>query len=268
MVRNKQLIKLRVSEWRRAMKRRAVDYKGGKCSICGYSKSVAAMDFHHLDPSKKEFGISSEGITRGWNKVKTELEKCILACKNCHAEIHEVEDNKIAELNRIKAKDALENIRGLKIVTECSNCKCRLERSKRAIKDQIYIFCGTECSKKFFHEFNWPSDESLAQMITVMNTRDLSKKIGMSLSSTYDRIRNLKIARPELFVIIKPNKRKVIWATKEDLQILLWEKPTTHIAKEYGVSDKAVEKWAKKYNLAKPPRGYWQKLICPKSFKK
>jgi hypothetical protein len=43
------------------------------------------------------------------------------------------------------------------------------------------------------------------------------------------------------------------------LEKLVWEKPTTEIAKEYGVSDKAVEKWTKSYNISKPPRGYWEK---------
>jgi len=46
---------------------------------------------------------------------------------------------------------------------------------------------------------------------------------------------------------------------KEILQDLIWKYPTTKIAKMYSVSDKAVEKWCKKYNLSKPPRGYWAK---------
>lgn len=58
----------------------------------------------------------------------------------------------------------------------------------------------------------------------------------------------------------RPNSRKVERPTKEELEKLLWEKPTLQIAKELGVSDKAIEKWAKIYNLNKPPRGYWAKL--------
>lgn len=55
-------------------------------------------------------------------------------------------------------------------------------------------------------------------------------------------------------------RRKVEWPIKELLEKLLWEKPTIQIAKEYGVSDKSVTKWAKKYNLKKPPRGYWSSI--------
>jgi hypothetical protein len=46
----------------------------------------------------------------------------------------------------------------------------------------------------------------------------------------------------------------------EELKLLLWEIPTTAIAQKYNVSDSAVGKWCKKYNLSKPPRGYWRKL--------
>ena len=55
------------------------------------------------------------------------------------------------------------------------------------------------------------------------------------------------------------NKRKVIRPCKEELEKLLWEKPTTHLAKNFNVSGKAIEKWAKIYGITKPPRGYWAK---------
>lgn len=53
--------------------------------------------------------------------------------------------------------------------------------------------------------------------------------------------------------------RKVVRPSKEELTIMIWETPTTHIAKKYGVSDNAVAKWCKNYNISKPPRGYWAK---------
>jgi predicted transcriptional regulator len=65
----------------------AMEYKGGKCCLCGYNKCKGALDFHHIDPEKKEFAIGSLRAYR-WDIVKPELDKCILVCKNCHAEIH------------------------------------------------------------------------------------------------------------------------------------------------------------------------------------
>ena len=47
---------------------------------------------------------------------------------------------------------------------------------------------------------------------------------------------------------------------KEELEKMVWEIPSTHIAKIYNVSSKAVERWCKKYNISKPPRGYWNKI--------
>lgn len=73
---------------RRLLKVKAVEYKGGKCEICGYDKCIDALEFHHLDPQKKEFGIAQKGYTRSWNNVKKELDKCLLLCSNCHKELH------------------------------------------------------------------------------------------------------------------------------------------------------------------------------------
>jgi 5-methylcytosine-specific restriction endonuclease McrA len=69
------------------LKTELVQIAGGKCSMCGYDKYLGALDFHHQDPSKKEFGIS-EGIIRySKEKLIQEIKKCILLCKNCHAEV-------------------------------------------------------------------------------------------------------------------------------------------------------------------------------------
>ena len=77
-----------VQKRREVIKQKAIDYKGGKCVKCDYNKCNAALDFHHIDPSQKDFNIAAKGYTRSWNKVKAELDKCILLCANCHREIH------------------------------------------------------------------------------------------------------------------------------------------------------------------------------------
>lgn len=77
-----------VRKRRKKLRQLSIEYKGGKCHICGYDKCSEAMEFHHLDSSLKDFGISQKGYTRGWEKVKKELDKCQMLCANCHREIH------------------------------------------------------------------------------------------------------------------------------------------------------------------------------------
>ena len=79
---------------RRALKKQLVNYKGGKCEKCGYDKCLRALQFHHLNPSEKDFTISSSIRLSEFdiNKYYEEVDKCILVCANCHAEIHEKEN--------------------------------------------------------------------------------------------------------------------------------------------------------------------------------
>ena len=61
---------------------------GGKCVICQYSKCLSALEFHHTNPEKKEFGISYMVSRFSIEKMLEEIKKCILVCANCHREIH------------------------------------------------------------------------------------------------------------------------------------------------------------------------------------
>lgn len=76
-----------VNTRRLAMKLRCLQYLGGKCDICGYSKCHEALAFHHKDPSMKEF-ILSRKYTWCWERLQIELNKCRLLCFNCHIELH------------------------------------------------------------------------------------------------------------------------------------------------------------------------------------
>ena len=77
-----------VQKRREKTKKLLVEYKGGKCEICGYNKCISALEFHHLDPNEKDFGIDAKGYTRSIEANKQEVDKCILVCANCHREIH------------------------------------------------------------------------------------------------------------------------------------------------------------------------------------
>jgi len=75
--------------------RKRTKYKqllGGKCNLCGYSKSLNALHFHHINPENKRFNITDAIWGAGkfnQNDIELEIKKCILVCANCHAELHE-----------------------------------------------------------------------------------------------------------------------------------------------------------------------------------
>ena len=77
----------RVAEWRRRAKAKLVEEAGGECILCGYSRSQAALQFHHLDPSTKRFNLSLRGVTRSMAELRKEAAKCVLLCANCHAAV-------------------------------------------------------------------------------------------------------------------------------------------------------------------------------------
>jgi transposase-like protein len=71
---------------RRRVKQLLVVEAGGRCRLCGYDRCTAALQFHHLDPAAKEFGLAQRGA-RSLVKLRAESEKCVLLCSNCHAEV-------------------------------------------------------------------------------------------------------------------------------------------------------------------------------------
>jgi 5-methylcytosine-specific restriction endonuclease McrA len=76
-----------VARRRRKVKQILVEEAGGKCVLCGYHRSLCALQFHHLDPAQKAFGIAQGGITRSIDDIRQEVARCVLLCSNCHAEV-------------------------------------------------------------------------------------------------------------------------------------------------------------------------------------
>ena len=86
---NKQdLYKHQILRWRK-IKLKAIEYKGGGCTSCGFNSHPAALQFHHLDPESKDVNWTRLRL-RSWDKIIHELDKCILLCANCHAIEHAV----------------------------------------------------------------------------------------------------------------------------------------------------------------------------------
>ena len=71
-----------------AFKTQCVIYKGGSCIRCGYDRYIGSLEFHHKDPTEKDFEISRVKSKIFNEHIKKELDKCDLLCSNCHKEVH------------------------------------------------------------------------------------------------------------------------------------------------------------------------------------
>jgi len=56
--------------------------------------------------------------------------------------------------------------------------------------------------------------------------------------------------------------------TRQELFLLVWERPSQEIAREMGISDVALGKRCRKLQVPKPPPGYWAKIKAGKQTKK
>jgi predicted nucleic acid-binding Zn ribbon protein len=72
-----------------ARKLNLIKTAGGHCTICGYHRNLAALVFHHTDSIEKDFKLDMRSLSnRKLEPVLREIDKCILVCANCHAELH------------------------------------------------------------------------------------------------------------------------------------------------------------------------------------
>lgn len=160
---------------------------GGRCCICGFDAFQEALEFHHIDPSTKSFGLTdSNAVTKALEKQLEEARKCVLLCANCHRGVHagylELPSNAELFFNEERAQELIEEKRR------------KIYRCER---------CGAEITHK--------------------------AKLCAECASLASR----KVDRP----------------SRDELKALIREKPFTHIAKEYFVTDNAIRKWCETYNL-------------------
>jgi hypothetical protein len=74
-------------ECRKRKRIKLVQLFGNKCSLCGYDRCSAALEFHHINPEEKDFALSVSN-SKSLERNVEEAKKCLLVCANCHREIH------------------------------------------------------------------------------------------------------------------------------------------------------------------------------------
>jgi hypothetical protein len=85
--------KERMRLWASNIRKEFIEYKESVgCSICGYNKFGGSLDYHHVDSDEKERRIDAKSWHAKNESYKKEIKKCILVCKNCHYEIHNMKE--------------------------------------------------------------------------------------------------------------------------------------------------------------------------------
>lgn len=193
----------------------------------GNSKTLKKrMDKDNIDYSHIKLGV---GSTAGFSfKPKKPIEELFIVNSNTNR-------------STIKKRIISENL----IKYECSHCKIKDEWNGKKLVLQLEHINGVSNDNRLENLcFLCPNCHS--QTSTYAGKKHKKPKV--------------KLGRPK----IRLDLRKVTWPTKEELEKLVWEIPSSDVAKIYGVSDTTIVKWCKKYSISKPPVGYWQKIKLPK----
>lgn len=148
-------------------KKKAVHLMGSECSICGYDKNYAALDFHHVDPSEKEADWKSLRLKK-WDSVIKELQKCVLLCKNCHAEVHNPD---LTTGDSSCLKDNVLLNRGLKPTGSCPVCDSPVYGT---------LCCSVSCSSVSRRKVIRPSADELKDLIKDNSYVQLGKMFSVS----------------------------------------------------------------------------------------
>jgi hypothetical protein len=166
--------KARVVEFRRRRKEQAVEYMGGKCANCGYSRCVQALEFHHINPSEKDFTIS--GKTVSTEVLKQELDKCVMLCSNCHKEVH------AGLFEAVLTARSTGSLVPKKAKAERLCLDCGVSVTRHAVRCR-------PCGQRGCERISWPETTMLAAMVAEKGYSATGRALGVSNTAVRDRLR-------------------------------------------------------------------------------
>lgn len=216
----KECIHDRISGVRRRYKLKLVEYKGGKCSICGYNKCLDALEFHHLNPNDKVFSLTCSD-TRSFEKLKAEVDKCILVCANCHREIHANE----RALQR-KEKEERELEREANYFANGGDNK-KHRQSKKMIAQKLKL------------------DEILNKIEQKVPKKQIAKDLGISIKALRTFLSKNGISYVES---VNKNITPQI-EIKDFIEQFKKYRSFVKVGEHYGVTDNAIRKYCQKHDM-------------------
>ncbi len=190
----KKCSRARVTAMNLKLKKEAIEYLGGSCKSCGYSKNIKALEFHHRDPKEKDFEIGSVRY-KTLEDIKPELDKCDVLCANCHKEEHDLIWRNSGSYNKKLYEEILnETLREKQVRTcktkntFCIDCNAKIF---------IYATRCVKCNAASKEKISWPSDSELEILVNTNSMVALSKKLGISDRAIAGRCDDRGIKRPK-----------------------------------------------------------------------
>ncbi len=202
-----------VKLWRKRTKERIIESMGGSCCVCGYNKCQRTLCLHHLDPSKKDFDLSSiRSNPISWPLIVEELRKCILLCSNCHFEIHDgmtqipachaVFDESFADYRELQRKIKEKE-------TELSQNFCSVCKILKPIANK---YCSNVCSSRANYRVDWDKID-LESLYKEKPVTKIAEELGISDGAIHKRLKKMGLktslkTRNKPIVKFKIKKRK------------------------------------------------------------
>ena len=173
-----QCRRIDTKKYKDRLKIKALEYKGGSCNRCGYSKCIQALEFHHTEPHEKDFGFSGFAHRFPWAKVLAELDKCLLLCSNCHKEEHY----------------------GMKTAPSAAiHRPQKVEPCKHCGKDSFdgHKYCSMPCYNLHRTKIDWKVID-LVSMRKIKSVAEMAKVLGVTERTIRDRLVIEKASRNTL----------------------------------------------------------------------
>lgn len=150
-----------------------------KCCLCGYDLVPEALEFHHVNPAEKEFGIAaSNATTKALSAQLKEMKKCILVCANCHRGIHnnyfQIPENWESFYDEEIAQELLNKLTAAKThkLYYCLKCGAEIASHKATLCVNCYQKTSRVCER--------PSREELKNLIRTLPFTQIGQRFNVS----------------------------------------------------------------------------------------
>lgn len=197
-----------VKRWRRSTKRKIILAMGGKCICCGYNRCEEALEFHHVDPNKKEVSWGSlRANIRSLREILMEMKKCVLLCSNCHKEVHSKYIETTLPVGYVLVNDTLidQIIQGNDNVIPKSPCKV-CNKLKPDWQETCSKYCGYQLMST--RKIKWPENINMLEWFKTSSSDDIATQMNCSRSAVMVRLYKLYDVETVKSIVREKNFRK------------------------------------------------------------